>query len=239
MSSLKWPDLLEVSSLSTRPSTWTALSHSSQRNPLRRPRTATSSSLMADGSAASAKTTTSKEERSATDARNLRLRMIAKACHNTWLCHLTREPRLKRRVSWRKLRQQVKINTPKTNVRRKDAAPPRPTPPLSRRSRRELETGLARDASTTTSPSEMFATCAIWAISRATKCSTVNKAKDMSQFKILTNIHNLNILVCRCKPHRCRPHLKWAALLQHGLQSSVTIEYYYKSLYTVIWVIIN
>ena len=240
MSLLKWPDLQAVSNHSIRPSTWTASSPSSQRNPLRRPsRSLTSSSLMADGNAASARTITSKEERNATDARSQRLRMIAKVCHNTWLCRQLREPRLKRRVSWRKLRHQVKIpNLKNHHVRRKDAAHPRPTLPLLRKFRRELVTGFARDASITTSPSEMYATCAISATSRATKCSTVNKAKDMSQFKILTNTHSLSILVCRCKLLWCKLHHKWAALHQHGHQSSVTIEYYYKSLYTVIWVII-
>ena len=239
MSLLKWPDLQAVSNHSIRPSTWTASSHSSQRNPLRRPsQTMTSSSQMADGNAASARTTTSKEERNATDARSLKPMMIAKVCHNTWLCHQLREPRLRRRVSWRKLRQQVMTTNQKNLVRRKDAAHPRPTLPLLRKFRRELVTGCARDASITTSPSEMYATCAISATSRATKCSTVNKAKDMSQFKISTSTHSLSILVCKCKLLWCNLKHKWAAMHQHGHQSSVTIEYYYKSLYTVIWVII-
>jgi hypothetical protein len=38
---------------------------------------------MVDGSAASAKTTTSREEKSAIDARNPEPMMIAKVCHNT------------------------------------------------------------------------------------------------------------------------------------------------------------
>ena len=239
MSLLKWPDLQAVSNHSIRPSTWTASSHSFQRNPLRRPsQTMTLSSQMADGNAASARTTTSKEERNATDARSLRLPRTAKVCHNTWLCHQLREPRLRRRVSWRKLRQQVMTTNQKNLVRRKDAAHPRPTLPLLRKFRRELVTGYARDASITTLPSEMYATCAISATSRATKCSTVNKAKDMSQFKISTSTHSLSILVCKCKLLWCNLNHKWAAMHQHGHQSSVTIEYYYKSLYTVIWVII-
>ena len=220
---LKWPDLQVVSSHSIRPtSTWTTLSHSFQRvSPSRRLGKATSSSQMVDGSAASAKTTTSKAERSATDARKLRPMMTAKVCHNIWLCHQLKEPRLKRRVSWRKWKLSAML-MPMSHARRNHAVPPKPPLLLPRKFRRESVTGLARDASTTTSPSETSATCAILATSRATKCSTANKAKGMSLFKTLTNIPNLS--TCRCKLQWCNKHHLWAALPQHGPQSSVTIE---------------
>lgn len=200
------------------------LKHSSTK------RRMTSSSQTEDGNAVSARTTTSREERNATDAKNLRPKMTAKACQLTWPCLPHKELNSKRKVSLRKI---LKTPNLKKLMSRSLAVHLKPQLP-PRRSRRELVTGHAKDASTTTLPSEMCATCATWATSKAIKCFTDNRAKDTSKFKtsnlLLLKSHNNNIKHSKCKCQWCNlkplPWAWWAATPQHGPQSSVTNEKY-------------
>lgn len=123
------------------------------------PEEVTSSSLKEDGSAPSARTTTSRAERSAIDARSANLTMILKVCQLT--CNnlpLTERPKERLCKRWPQLSWAL--------------ASPRSPP-------REWETGHAKDAATTTSLSEMCATSATWATSRAARCFiTNNKSKN-------------------------------------------------------------
>ena len=230
MSLLWWLNLLEVSSLFTKPSLQLSpLSHhpkllSNRLLNLKLRSLTNSSSQMVDGNAASAKTITLREERSATDARSQRTLRTVKECQPTWQCLQTKEPMPRRKVSLRRkipLKLKLQLSAKKNN-----AAHQRPQ--LTKRSKKELVTGPAKDASTTTSLSEMCATCATWATSRATNYFTDNKTKDSNKFKTWINLcHNNHTNNSKCNCQLCNNH-KWAAMPQHGLQSSVTIEYYYK-----------
>jgi hypothetical protein len=64
----------------------------------------------------------------------------------------------RRKVSLKTRKLSPKLNLP-LNVK-EIAAPQRQPPQLTKRSKKELVTGPAKDASTTTSLSEMCATCA-------------------------------------------------------------------------------
>lgn len=127
---------------------------------------------MVDGSAASARTTTSKEGKLASDARNPSPMKIAMESQIIWFS----EPASKK--SSRRLRKKQPLksmttSTAKTTVSTSTELALKPT-------KREQETGLARDAWTTISVSEKCATCATWARPKARKSLPNNKTQSCS-----------------------------------------------------------
>lgn len=123
----------------------------------------TSSSPKEDGSAPSARTTTSRAERSATDARRLSLAKIPMecqlTCNNQLLIKTLKEKQCKR--------------LPQLNS----------ALAVSRSPPRELATGPARGAATTTLPSETFATNATCPTSSPAKCSSRNNKTKLNNNK--------------------------------------------------------
>ena len=179
------PDLAAPKTLPITPST----------NP-QPPEEVTSSSPKEDGSAPSARTTTSRAERSATDARRLKQPRIPTECQ------LTCNNLLLRRTPKGKLCKRL----PQLNS----------THWPSRSHQRELATGAARDAATTTSLSETFATNATCPTSSPAKCfSPNNKTK-------LNNNKNTN-LSSQCKATIAKPLFripKWTHALPLGSRHS-------------------
>ena len=128
-------------------------------------------SQMVDGSAACATTTTSKEEPSASDAKKSETKKISAVNQNTldkWKTK-RRNPRSSDKMARTNQEQSsTKLLTPRWP---KSMASSKKTP---------WATGLANDASTTTTPSEISATCATSPILSQTECFTLRLNKDSS-----------------------------------------------------------
>ena len=160
----------------------------------------TLSSPKEDGNAPSARTTTSRAERSAIDARRPSPAKIPMECQLT--CN-----------------NQLLIKTPlgkqcKRLPQLNSALAASRSPP------RELATGPARGAATTTLLSETFATNATWATSSPAKCSTPNNKTKLNNNKNTS-------LSSQCKTTIAKPRLdskpkshQWTPALPLGFRHS-------------------
>ena len=183
-------------------------------------RTRSSISLKEGGSARSAKTTTLKAEKNASDARKEKMTATTTESQNICFCQLSKKPLsrpLKRektkdknwtsswdnKLNWMENKHLSKswptwtkstlsplpihLELPfKTSARShsQDHSRLKKVWPRSKgRPVKELETGLAKDASTTTTHSERCATCAISATLKATRCCTISSRTGLTPSK--------------------------------------------------------
>lgn len=157
-------------------------------------REVTSSSQREDGSAANARTITSREERSVIDAKKQSLMKTLMVCQLT--CKLQRI-----------------LPSQQPSKRLLSNAHQRPVP---RKAKRDLVTGLAKDAQTIISRSEILATCATWAISKVTSFSTDNNKINMILINnpIINSCinHNIAKTMLSASLHQC----KWMPMLLLG-----------------------
>lgn len=142
----------------------------------------TSTSLMVAGSAANARTTTSRVEKSVSDARRVKTKKIRRESPNTCSKSSRKPPtpkKVKRTLDQRTTKRKP---SPKTSTMRT------PTSLLiSNSPRRELVIGLVKGASTTTSPSEKCATSANAHKARATRWFSRNNKISPTCSKCIIN----------------------------------------------------
>ena len=160
----------------------------------------TSSSPKEDGNALSARTTISRVERSAIDARRPSPAKIPMECQLTCNNQL-----LKKTPKGKQCKRLFQLNS---------------APPVSRSPLRELVTGPARGAATITLLSETLATNATWATSSPAKCSTLNNKTKLNNNKNTS-------LSSQCKTTIAKPRLdskpksnQWTPALQLGFRHS-------------------
>ena len=169
-----------LSTTQPAPAVLTTLPRSQWKSALQPPREVTSSSPKEDGSAPSARTITSRAERSATGARRSSPPKIQTVCQLTCSNLPSR-----RTPTERQCKRSPQLSSA--------PAPPRSPP-------RESATGPARGAPTTTLPSETFATNATWARSSPQNCSTLNNKPKMNNNKNTK-------LFSQCKANIAKPKL--------------------------------
>jgi len=142
-------------------------------------------SQMVDGNATNARTTTSREERLASDARKSSALRTTRESQNTCSRQQPRHSTLNKRKS-----VPMTICKKKTHAVEMRTAPlistsklSLPQPPLSR----EWVTGLASDVTTTTLALEKYVTCATWTTSSLTACFTSSNNHDTWAARTWTN----------------------------------------------------
>lgn len=140
-----------------------------------------STSLMVAGSAANAKTTTSRVGKSVSDAKRVKIKKTTRVSQNT--CSSLRNnltlKKVRRMPDQRTTRRR---HSPKTSTMRTPTALA-----TSNTQRRELVIGSVKGATTTTSPSEMFATSANVHKARATRWFSRNNKISPTCNKCITN----------------------------------------------------
>jgi len=141
----------------------------------------TSTSLMVAGSAANARTTTSRVEKSVSDAKKVKTWKTTRVSQNT--CSKS-----SRKHSLKKVKRMPDQRTIRRKPSPKISTTRTPTSLLiSNRHRRELVIGLVRGASTTTSPSEKCATSANAHKARATRWFSRNNKISPTCSKCILN----------------------------------------------------